>query len=158
MRSHLTESRSQETTADRRAPTGSRFRPLLVIATSLALVALFVTIAVVHQDAGGCRSPRRSAGIDVSSFQGVINWSEVARTCIGFAYLRVAAGRTVDPTYGPTHDSSGGIAVIGELGAGKSVILKNVAAVVRLMLDGRVIVIDRTRSREWAPVAVALPC
>jgi hypothetical protein len=38
-----------------------------------------------------------------------------------------------------------------------SVILKNVAAVVRLMLDGRVIVIDRTRSREWAPVAAALP-
>ena len=63
----------------------------------------------------------------------------------------------LDPTYGPTHDSSGGIAVIGELGAGKSVILKNVAAVVRLMLDGRVIVIDRTRSREWAPVAAALP-
>ncbi|MEQ0564470.1 ATP-binding protein [Amycolatopsis sp. NEAU-NG30] len=60
------------------------------------------------------------------------------------------------PTYGPTQDSSGGIAVIGELGAGKSVIL-NVAAVVRLMLDGRVIVIDRTRSREWAPVATALP-
>jgi hypothetical protein len=57
----------------------------------------------------------------------------------------------LDPTYGPTHDSSGGIAVIGELGAGKSVILKNVAAVVRLMLDGRVIVIDRTRSREWPP-------
>ncbi|GLY38991.1 hypothetical protein Amsp01_050150 [Amycolatopsis sp. NBRC 101858] len=63
----------------------------------------------------------------------------------------------LDPTYGPTHDSSGGIAVIGELGAGKSVVLKNVAAVVRLMLDGRVIVIDRTRSREWAPVAAALP-
>ncbi|NBH06025.1 hypothetical protein GTY80_22575 [Amycolatopsis sp. SID8362] len=63
----------------------------------------------------------------------------------------------LDPTYGPTHDSSGGIAVIGELGAGKSVILKNVAAVVRLMLDGRVIVIDRTRSREWEPVAAALP-
>ena len=113
MRSHLTESRSQETTADRRAPTGSRFRPLLVIATSLALVALFVTIAVVHRDAGGCRSPRRSAGIDVSSFQGVINWSEVARTCIGFAYLRVAAGRTVDPTYGPnaTAARSTGLAV-----------------------------------------------
>ncbi|MEU8632502.1 ATP-binding protein [Amycolatopsis sp. NPDC048633] len=63
----------------------------------------------------------------------------------------------LDPTYGPAHDSSGGIAVIGELGAGKSVILKNVAAIVRLMLDGRVIVIDRTRSREWVPVAAALP-
>ena len=63
----------------------------------------------------------------------------------------------LDPTYGPTHDSSGGLAVIGELGAGKSVVLKNVAAVVRLMLDGRVIVVDRTRSREWEPVAAALP-
>lgn len=63
----------------------------------------------------------------------------------------------LDPTYGPTHDSSGGIAVIGELGSGKSVVLKNIAAVVRLMLDGRVIAIDRTRSREWAPVAKALP-
>ncbi|MFJ4099914.1 ATP-binding protein [Amycolatopsis japonica] len=63
----------------------------------------------------------------------------------------------LDPTYGPTHDSSGGVAVIGELGSGKSVVLKNLAAVVRLMLDGRVIAIDRTRSREWAPVAKALP-
>ncbi|WIX82923.1 ATP-binding protein [Amycolatopsis carbonis] len=63
----------------------------------------------------------------------------------------------LDPTYGPTHDSSGGLAVIGELGAGKSVVLKNVAAVVRLMLDGRVIAVDRTRSREWVPVAGALP-
>ena len=63
----------------------------------------------------------------------------------------------LDPTYGPAHDSSGGIAVVGELGAGKSVVLKNVAAVVRLMLDGRVIAIDRTRSREWVPVADALP-
>ncbi|MFB9923902.1 ATP-binding protein [Amycolatopsis halotolerans] len=63
----------------------------------------------------------------------------------------------LDPTYGPTHDSSGGIAVVGELGAGKSVVLKNVAAIVRLMLDGRVIAIDRTRSREWVPVADALP-
>ncbi len=63
----------------------------------------------------------------------------------------------LDPTYGPTHDSSGGVAVIGELGSGKSVVLKNIAAVVRLMLDGRVIAIDRTRSREWDPVARALP-
>ncbi|MFI6031356.1 ATP-binding protein [Amycolatopsis magusensis] len=63
----------------------------------------------------------------------------------------------LDPTYGPTHDSSGGIAAIGELGSGKSVVLKNVASVVRLMLDGRVIVVDRTRSREWEPVAKALP-
>ncbi|WP_216216859.1 ATP-binding protein [Amycolatopsis aidingensis] len=63
----------------------------------------------------------------------------------------------LDPTYGPSHDSSGGLAIVGELGSGKSVVLKNVAAVVRLMLDGRVIVIDRTRSREWEPVARALP-
>ncbi|GAA4544853.1 ATP-binding protein [Amycolatopsis samaneae] len=63
----------------------------------------------------------------------------------------------LDPTYGPSHDSSGGIAVLGELGSGKSVVLKNVAAVVRLMLDGRVIVVDRTRSREWEPFAHALP-
>src|SRR5215211_2053847 len=63
----------------------------------------------------------------------------------------------LDPTFGPTSDASGGIAFCGELGSGKSVALKNVAAIVRLMLNGRVIAIDRTRSREWLPLAAALP-
>lgn len=63
----------------------------------------------------------------------------------------------LDPTYGPSHDAAGGIAACGELGSGKSVLLKNVAAVVRLALGGRVIAVDRTRSREWIPVAAALP-
>ncbi|MBI3648844.1 MAG: glycosyl hydrolase family 25 [Actinobacteria bacterium] len=66
----------------------------------MAILAVLVVTTSRHPDAATCAHPRRTDGIDVSSFQGTIDWSRVARTCIGFAYIRVAVGTTPDPTYG----------------------------------------------------------
>jgi GH25 family lysozyme M1 (1,4-beta-N-acetylmuramidase) len=48
--------------------------------------------------AGAGRSARR--GIDVSKYQGEIEWQDISSTGISFAFLRASVGKTyVDPTY-----------------------------------------------------------
>lgn len=62
-----------------------------------------------------------------------------------------------DVTRGCRTNTSSSFAVLGELGAGKSVILKSVAFDVLTRVGGRVVGIDRTASQEYAQFARACP-
>ncbi|HSK97586.1 MAG TPA: ATP-binding protein [Euzebyales bacterium] len=62
----------------------------------------------------------------------------------------------LDASYGPQVDRSGSIGFCGGLGSGKSYTIKRIAADT-LAMGGQVIILDRTRPREYARFAAAAP-
>ena len=62
----------------------------------------------------------------------------------------------LDPAYGPSTNRSGSLGVFGALGSGKSYFMKGVVAGT-LERGGRVCVLDRTASGEYARLAGVLP-
>ncbi len=71
------------------------------------LLALVIGVAPMGSSAAApirettsCPSGTSSYGVDVSSYQGTIDWSQVAASGIAFGYARVADGATiVDPNF-----------------------------------------------------------
>jgi hypothetical protein len=72
--------------------------------------------------------------------------------------LDVATPRPVllDPAYGPATNRSGSVGIVGDLGSGKSWLLKTLAWAT-LARGGQVVAIDRTPRREWTAFAAAAP-
>jgi GH25 family lysozyme M1 (1,4-beta-N-acetylmuramidase) len=61
-----------------------------------ALVACVVALVGATRAAfadDDCGAPKRLAGIDVSSYQGVIDWKRVRRAGVVFAFARISDGR-----------------------------------------------------------------
>ncbi|MDB4968150.1 MAG: putative rane protein [Myxococcales bacterium] len=70
------------------------FLPLLL---TLGLIAAEVDVPVEGND---CGAPKRLHGIDVSKYQGQIDWPRVAASGISFAFARISDGTTaVDETF-----------------------------------------------------------
>jgi lysozyme len=79
------------------------FSVVLRVATACALALVFALSAVARitpVEAG----PQYLRGIDVSKWQGAINWTQVANDGISFAIARASYGSTgVDPWYAENH-------------------------------------------------------
>lgn len=80
------------------------------LAPAFALVAAFALVCICRPvgaastgasaDDDDCGEPRRLAGIDVSSYQGVIDWKRVRAAGVVFAFARVSDGLdVVDPRF-----------------------------------------------------------
>ena len=61
----------------------------------LGLIALAVAFPAMTEPVEDCGAPRRLSGIDVSSFQGPIDWRRVRAAGIDFAFARVSDGLDV---------------------------------------------------------------
>jgi energy-coupling factor transporter ATP-binding protein EcfA2 len=72
--------------------------------------------------------------------------------------LDVATPRPVllDPAYGPETNRSGSVGIVGDLGSGKSWLLKTLAWAT-LARGGQVVAVDRTPRREWTAFAATAP-
>lgn len=72
----------------------------VLIALGTALAPVGSSAAVQIRSTTSCPSGTSSYGVDVSSFQGTIDWSQAAASGIAFGYARVADGTTfVDPDF-----------------------------------------------------------
>lgn len=123
--------------------------PVIAMATALAACAVFEACAPVEEPTAQqasamtyCPGPNTLEGIDVSIYQGSIDWNAVHASGRAFAIARVSDGMYLDPTFGtnyagiraagmirgayqffrPTHDAVAQadivIAAIGALGSG----------------------------------------
>ena len=67
-----------------------------------AAVTLGIMAAVTVMPGAGIRAEAAGAvgqGIDVSSYQGVINWQAVKNSGVTFAFVRVGTSQTIDKQY-----------------------------------------------------------
>ena len=65
----------------------------------LALVVLLAAQAAALPAADDCGAPQRLSGIDVSSWQGEIDWKRVRAAGVEFAYVRVSDGLDADARF-----------------------------------------------------------
>ncbi|MFJ3673997.1 ATP-binding protein [Streptomyces sp. NPDC090106] len=123
----------------------------------------------------GCRAPRVMTGyaqtLLAHDFALAMPWcgSALGDDRGGLFGLQLASGGArpvlVDPARGPRENASACMALIGELGAGKSVAMK--AAVYNVLARGhqpgkplsrgRAVIVDRTKEEEWVRFAKACP-
>lgn len=59
-----------------------------------------------------CPGPSTVLGIDVSSWQGAIDWDRVAASGVRYAYIRVAAGTSVDEDFDYNWSEAGRVGII----------------------------------------------
>lgn len=82
---------------DRARSGANRRRRRLLIVTATGLATLVVIVAFMLSHRAGPNTLRCSnRGIDVSSYQGTIDWQQVSTACLGFAYVRISGGTTPD--------------------------------------------------------------
>ncbi|MCY0930992.1 ATP-binding protein [Streptomyces sp. H27-H1] len=128
-----------------------------------------------HAMLPGCRTPRVMLGyaqtLLARDFAMAMPWcgSALGDERGGLLGLQIASGgaRPVlfDATRGPRENASGSLAAVGELGAGKSIVLKDATYEVlarghrtgRPGSRGRAVIVDRTRDEEWVRFADACP-
>src|SRR6266496_2047544 len=82
---------------------------ILSIAVRRSLGLLLGACACAHMtpDAGGCPTGPMVEGIDVSVYQGAIDWPKVAAAGVEFAYIRVGDGlRPVDARFHENWDGA----------------------------------------------------
>src|SRR5262245_3547082 len=70
-------------------PQGARGKTILVLAAALVVLAL-------GAGAAPAQAGTKAVGIDVSRFQGAIDWPTVAGSGIGFAYVQASRGSGAD--------------------------------------------------------------
>lgn len=76
-------------------------RVLKRLTAVVAAIAISFTAAIISPDTSieAKASPVIANGIDVSHYQGVINWTAVAASGISFAFVRVGTSNTIDTQY-----------------------------------------------------------